>query len=124
MPGLQIQLAERQIDLGDLRLLQRHVLTLEVRAAVGLRRIQEKPEELVGQVVVRLHVLEVRLQVSASLVVSGKFVASDVLFRNICEGSALLAGASPVVCAVYAQYIRQPIIGLDGKSSPSRWAAR
>ena len=59
-PGLQPQLAQRQIDLGDLRLFQRHVVALEVRAAVGLRRIEEEPEEVVRQVVVRLHVLEVR----------------------------------------------------------------
>ena len=63
IPGFEIQLAERQIDFGDLSLFERHVLTLEVRAAVCLRRIEEQPEELVGQVVVRLYVLEVRLQV-------------------------------------------------------------
>ena len=60
--GLQAQLAQRQVDLGDLRLFQGHVVALEVGAAVGLRRIEEEPEEVVGQVVVRLHVLEVRLQ--------------------------------------------------------------
>ena len=68
--GLQPQLAQRQIDLGDLCLFQRHVVALEVRAAVGLRRVQEQPEELIGQVVVRLHVLEVRLQGSG---VAGRF---------------------------------------------------
>ena len=69
-PGLQGQLAQRQIDLGDLRLLQRHVVALEIRAAVGLRRIEEEPEEIVGQVVMGLHVLEVRLQASG---VAGRF---------------------------------------------------
>ena len=58
---LQAELAEGQVDLGDLGLFERHVVALEVRAAVGLRRIQEEPEEVVGQVVVRLDVLEVRL---------------------------------------------------------------
>ena len=64
IPGSQAQLAQRQVDLGELRLFERHVVALEVRAAVGLRRVQEQPEEVVGQVVVRLHVFEVRLQIS------------------------------------------------------------
>jgi hypothetical protein len=34
--GLEAQLAQRAVDFGDLRLLQGHVLTLEVGAAVGL----------------------------------------------------------------------------------------
>ena len=59
---LEAQLAERQVDLGDLRLLERHVVALEVRAAVRLGRVEEEPEEVVGQVVVRLNVLEVGLQ--------------------------------------------------------------
>ncbi|CFR84722.1 Uncharacterised protein [Mycobacterium tuberculosis] len=59
---LQSEFAQREIDLGDLRLLQRHVVALEVGAAVGLSGIEEQPEEVVGQVVVRLHVGEVRLQ--------------------------------------------------------------
>ena len=42
-PGLQAQLAQRQVDLGELRLFQRHVVALEVRAAVGPRRVQEQP---------------------------------------------------------------------------------
>ena len=58
--GLQIELAEGEVDLGHLGLFQRHVLALEIRAAVGLTRIQEEAVEVVGQVVVRLHVLEVR----------------------------------------------------------------
>ena len=60
---LEAELAERQVDLGDLCLFQRHVVALEVGAAVGLRGIEEEPEEVVGQVVVRLDVFEVRLQV-------------------------------------------------------------
>ena len=62
-PGLQIELAEGEVDLGHLGLFQRHVLALEIRAAVGLTRIQEEAVEVVGQVVVRLHVLEVRPQI-------------------------------------------------------------
>ena len=34
-PRLEPQLAQRQIDLGPLRLFQRHIVALEVRAAVG-----------------------------------------------------------------------------------------
>jgi hypothetical protein len=62
-PRLKAQLAQRQIDLRDLGFFKRHVIALEVRTAVGLRGIQEEPEEVVGQVVMRLHVVEVRLQV-------------------------------------------------------------
>ena len=61
--GLEAELAKGEVDLGELRLLERHVVALEVRAAVGLRRVEEQPEEVVGQVVMRLDVLEVRLQV-------------------------------------------------------------
>jgi hypothetical protein len=61
---LQAQLAQRQVDLGQLGLLERHVLTLEVRTAVGLRRIQEQPEKAVRQVVMRLHVVKLRRQLS------------------------------------------------------------
>ena len=67
---LQAQLAQRQVDLGDLRLFQRHVVALEVRAAVGLGRVQEQPEEVVGQVVVGLHVLEVGCQLLCHDVIS------------------------------------------------------
>ncbi len=45
-PGLQAQLAQRQVDLGDLGLFQGHVVALEVGAAVGLGRVQEQPEEV------------------------------------------------------------------------------
>ena len=50
--GLEVKLAQRQIDLGDLRLFQRDVVGLEVGAAVGLGRVEEQPVEVVGQVVV------------------------------------------------------------------------
>ncbi len=65
-PGLQAELAQRQVDLGELGLFQRHVVALEVGAAVGLGRVQPQPEELVGQVVVGLDVLEMRLQAAGS----------------------------------------------------------
>ena len=58
--GPEAELAQGQIDLGDLRLFQGHVVALEVGAAVGLRRIEEEPEEVVGQVIVRLNLFEVR----------------------------------------------------------------
>ena len=57
---LQAEFAQREVDLGDLRLFQRHVVALEVGAAVRLGRVEEQPEEVVGQVVVGLHVVEVR----------------------------------------------------------------
>ncbi len=60
IPGSQSQLAQRQVDLGDLRLFQSHVVALEVGAAVGLRRVEKQPKEVVGQVVVSLHVVEMR----------------------------------------------------------------
>ena len=62
-PWLQAELSQRQVDLGQLGLFQGHVVALEIRAAVGLRRIEEEPEEIVGQVVMRLDVIEVRLEV-------------------------------------------------------------
>ena len=61
--GLQAELAQRQVDLGELSLFERHVVALEVGAAVGLRRVQKQPEEVVRQVVMRLHVLEMRSQI-------------------------------------------------------------
>ena len=70
--GLETELAQGQVDLGDLRLFQRHVVALEVGAAVRLSRIEEEPVEVVGQVVVRLHFLEVRLQALGAVGVSGK----------------------------------------------------
>ena len=60
MPGLRSSLSRLQVDLGDLRLFQRDVGALEVRAAVRSRRVLEQPEEVVGEVVVRLDVFEVR----------------------------------------------------------------
>jgi hypothetical protein len=58
--GLQSQLSQRQVDLGDLRLLERHVVVLEERATVGLGRVEEQAEEVVRQVIVRLHVFKMR----------------------------------------------------------------
>jgi hypothetical protein len=64
MPGCSPSLpSARWIDLGDLRLLKRHVVAFEVGAAVRLGRVEEQPEEVVGQVVMRLYIVEVRLQV-------------------------------------------------------------
>ncbi len=40
--GLQAELAQRQVDLGDLGLFERHVVALEVRTAVGLRADPER----------------------------------------------------------------------------------
>ena len=62
--GLQVELAQREVDLGHLRVFERHVIALEERAAVGARRVLEDSEEVVGQVVVRLDLLEVRLHVA------------------------------------------------------------
>ena len=59
---LEIELVEVEVDLGDLRFLQRHVVAVEVRAAVRARRVLEQPEEVVGQVVMRLDFLEMGLQ--------------------------------------------------------------
>ena len=61
----EAQFAQRQVDLGDLGLLERHVVTLEVCAAVRPRRVEEQREEVVAQVVVCLDVLEMRLEVTA-----------------------------------------------------------
>ncbi len=58
----EAQLAQRQVDLGELSFLQRHVVALEVGAAVGLGGVEEETEEFVRQVVVGLDVLEVRLE--------------------------------------------------------------
>jgi hypothetical protein len=63
IPGQQAQLAQRQVDLGDLSLFERHVVAFEVGAAVGLRRIQKQPIEVVRQIVMRLHILETRSEV-------------------------------------------------------------
>ena len=60
---LQPELGQREVDLGELRLLQRDVpAAVEIGTAVGHRRIEEQPEEFVRQVVVRLDFLEVRRQ--------------------------------------------------------------
>ncbi len=65
--GLEIQLAEGEIDLRHLRLGQRHVVALVVRTAVRPRRILEQTEEDVGEVVVRLDLFEVRFHVVTRL---------------------------------------------------------
>jgi hypothetical protein len=65
--GLEVELAQRQVDLGHLRLFERHVVSLEVGAAVGPRGILEQPEEVIGEVVVSLHLFEVRLHLLARL---------------------------------------------------------
>src|SRR6185312_8303588 len=75
---LQSELAQREVDLGDLRLFQGHVIALEVRAAIGPRRIQEEREELVGQVVVRLYVLEMRFQADGIAGIYGQGTTSDL----------------------------------------------
>ena len=77
--GLQSELAEGEVDLGELCFLERHVVALEVRAAVGLGRIEEQSEEVVGQVVVRLDVLEMRLQIRRS----GRCFWQDPAFRRV-----------------------------------------
>ena len=58
--GLQAQLAQGEVDFGQLRFFQRHVVALEIGAAVGLGGVQPEPEELVGQVVMGLDVFEMR----------------------------------------------------------------
>ena len=65
--GLEVQLAQREVDLGDLRLFERHVIALVVRAAVGTRRVLEQTEEFVGGVVMRLDVLVGRPQIRRPL---------------------------------------------------------
>jgi hypothetical protein len=57
MPGCR-PIAQHQVDLGDLRLFQRHVTALSMRSCRSASG-QEQLEEVVGQVVVGLHVLEV-----------------------------------------------------------------
>ncbi len=59
---LKAQLAQRQVDLGDLCLFQRHVVAFEVGAAVGPGGVEKQREELVGQVVMGLHVFKMRLK--------------------------------------------------------------
>ena len=61
-PRLQSQLAQREVDLRVLSLLQRHVVAFEVGAAVCLGGIQKQPEKVVRQVVMRLNILEVRFE--------------------------------------------------------------
>lgn len=58
--GLEAQLAQREVDLRHLRLLEGVVVLLEVGAAVDLVRVLPELEELVGDVVVELDFLLVR----------------------------------------------------------------
>jgi hypothetical protein len=67
-PGLEVQLAQRQIELGVLRLFQRHVVALEVGAAVGPGLVLKQAEEVVGEVVMGLDVFRPRLGRSGWLV--------------------------------------------------------
>jgi hypothetical protein len=101
--GLQAQLAEGQVDLGDLGFLERHVIALEVRATVGLGRIEKQLEELVGQVVMRLHVLEVRPQVLC--VTRGIWQGQPLAFVIKVVWAPRVSRATPVVRAVYAQSV-------------------
>ena len=60
--GLQTQLAECQVDLGRLRLFERHVVTLEVRAAIDLVAVLPEPDEVEFE----LNLNEVRIDVYRS----------------------------------------------------------
>ncbi len=60
--GLESQLAQRQVDLGQLGFFQGHVVALEISTAIRLGRVLEKTEEVVGQVVVCLYIFEVRFE--------------------------------------------------------------
>src|SRR5205814_10279654 len=66
LPGLQVALPQGQIVLGDLRLFQRHVVALVVRARVKHRWAEKQPVEIVRQVVMRLDVLIRRSELSGS----------------------------------------------------------
>src|SRR6476661_2813861 len=57
--GLQAQLVERAVDLGHLGFFKGHVVALEERAATGPRWVLKQPEEIIGDVVVGLNLLEV-----------------------------------------------------------------
>ena len=61
-PWLQAALAQREVNLGPLRLGQRHVVSFEVGATVGQTRIEEQLVKLVRTVVVGLHILVKRAQ--------------------------------------------------------------
>ena len=58
----EAEFSEGEVDLGCLGLFERHVVALEVCAAVGLAGVQEQSEEVVGQVVVGLNVREMGLK--------------------------------------------------------------
>ncbi len=61
-PWPQSQLAERQGDLGDPGLFEGHVVAFEIGTAIRLRRIQEKPVKVVGDVVMVLDIGEMRFE--------------------------------------------------------------
>jgi hypothetical protein len=92
--GLQIQLAKREVELGELRLLERHVFALEVRARVAHGRTQEQREEIVGDVVDRLRLLVERLQAGHAFrhAVDNSFSSSTVVHAG---GFVRLAPPTP-----------------------------
>lgn len=59
--GFQAKFAQRQVDLRELRFLERHIVVLEECATVRPCRVEEELKEVVGEVVMGLNVLEVRL---------------------------------------------------------------
>ena len=59
---LEVQLAEREVELRVLRLFEGHVVAFEVRAGVPHGRVEEQREELIRHVVDRLGLLVVRRQ--------------------------------------------------------------
>src|SRR3984885_16294958 len=80
---LEVQLVEVQIDLGDLCFLQRLVVTREVGAAVGPRRVLEQSEEVIGQVVVRLDVFRTRPCLRYTLVLGHQRVLTLPTARGV-----------------------------------------
>ena len=61
-PGLEVEFAEGQVELGVLRLVGGHVVAFVISAGVAHRGAEEEFEELVGDVVYRLQFLVLRLQ--------------------------------------------------------------
>jgi len=60
--GLEVELAEGQVELGVLGLVGGHVVAFVISAGVAHRGAEEELEELVGDVVDRLQFLVLRLQ--------------------------------------------------------------
>ena len=60
IPGCRPSLPSDEVDLGHLRFFERHVVALEVGAAVRLGRVLPQPEEVVRDVVVELDFVRVR----------------------------------------------------------------